>query len=80
MVTLTQPDCCALIQKNQAILTNQGMTSDPNVAIAIAAAAIMFLQIMQQEGAFKKCIFSTCPNFTKLCLRHMVMNLYVLYL
>ena len=32
------------------------------------------------DRGVQKCIFSTCPNFTQLCLRHMVINPYVLYL
>ena len=61
---VTQPDCSALIQ-NQADATNQGMTLDPNLAMAMAIAAMLFPQIMQQAGHTKNGYFQhvqTSPN------------------
>ena len=51
-----QPDCSTLIQ-NQANLTNQGMTFDPNVAMEMVVASIMFTKIMQQAGRWKNANF-----------------------
>ena len=51
-----QPDCSTLIQ-NRADLTNQGMTLDPNGAMEMVVAFMLFAKIMQQAGCWKNANF-----------------------
>ena len=76
---ITQPDCSTLKQ-NPSPFKKPGDDIRSKRSNGHGMAAMLFPPNHAASSAFEKCIFSTCPNFTKLYLRQMVINSYVLYL
>ena len=59
---------------------NQWTTPYPISVLWKEATGMGYTGFMQRRGVFKKCIFSTCSNFTILYMRHLVINSCVSYL